>query len=79
MAATDAHRNYVRRAIESGFTNPTEADFSADMAGLKNDILRDLAQYCDLLRRNFVHVHGPNAPGAKLCDRAKAIILRSIR
>jgi hypothetical protein len=70
-------RNYVRVWIDSGGKNPSEAQFRKDMAMLKNDILDQLAAYCDLLIKNFTATFGPDAPGLPIVRLAKQIILSS--
>lgn len=70
-------KQYVKAFILSGGTNPTESQFRDAMQQTKNRILNELAKYCDQLKRNFIHAHGPNAPGIKHCERAKRIILSS--
>jgi hypothetical protein len=65
---------FVRDFIVSGFTNPTEKQFRAEVRKWKPEILQEGIKKCDQLRANFIHTQGPNAPGIKLCDRAKQIL-----
>ncbi len=73
----DQARTYVRRYILSGKTNPTTRAFEMTMRTLNNNMLDQLAAYCDLLIRNFKHTIGPNAPGIPIATDAKRIILSS--
>jgi hypothetical protein len=73
----DQARAYVRAYIMSDETNPTEPAFRAAMLTLTNQVLDQLAAYCDLLIANFIHTVGPGSHGIAVAAKAKGIILSS--
>lgn len=70
----EAEAGFVRDAITSGFTNPTEAAFRKEVRKWKPEVIQAGIRKCEQLRLNFIHTQGPNAPGIMFCDKAKAIL-----
>lgn len=71
--------HYTRAFIMSGCINPPENQFKDAMEQLRRDILNCCLQKCDQLEENFRRTQGPNAPGIKHCQKARAIIVAAMK
>ncbi len=65
---------WVGQFIRSGFTEPSEELFQLEVKKWKPELIHAGIKKCDQLRENFIHTHGPNAPGIKYCERARKIL-----
>lgn len=68
-----ASKALIRTFIMSGGINPPESDFRKTMAMIKNNVIDELARYCDELIRNFIHTHGIDVPGIAVVKETKAV------